>query len=291
VYLGYKIIIDPLFVDSIGRDVTDPRGPNVAGPSNNPDITITDDRSDVGKTIGTFFKSTIKETTRIYGRIRYGINPFNWFIAGSDTGLNTHGFKNFMERQNVMETAERKLYPFTTLNPYLPWYDQLRINLFGESVFENLKRFKAMEYADRVANTLSVSKGKFKEVVGGTPNMWAETAASTNFATPIPRGVWADQLQVYSKLKSIPSTPTMIPTSLPVVGNILQDVSEWKTHEKVPFTTDTDQWMKDWKLGNSSKITTELLNDTTIPVGEATSTSVELPSAYKYKNYYKIKSD
>jgi len=178
--------------------------------------------------ISNLFEVISKKTTRIYGQFRHGINPLNWFIAASDT----QGFNTFMDKQNVMETADRRYYPFTKLNPYLPWIDQLRINLFGESVFESMERFKAREYADRVANSLSVSKGKFKEIVGGTPNIWVETAAATNFNTPIPRGVWIDQLQTYSKLKSIPSTPTIIPTSLPVTENILQDVGEWKIHEK-----------------------------------------------------------
>jgi len=41
-----------------------------------------------------------------------------------------------MERQNNNVTADRQYFPFTTKNPYLPWYQQLKLDLFGESVIK-----------------------------------------------------------------------------------------------------------------------------------------------------------
>jgi|SRR6267378_323749 len=251
VYLGYKFIVDPLFIQDLGSGtVTARQSPidGVAGPSNGPDITIADNRGGVTKSIG--------ETIR---QIKTRLNPFNWIAIGSETGLNSQGFKNFMEKQNTMETAERRLYPFTTTNPYLPWLDQLRINLFGESVFENLKRFKDMELADRVANNLSVSNGQFIDIKGATPNIWAQTAASTNFATPVPQLTWVDTLHSYNiqnKLNSIPSTPTIVPTVLPAAENILSDVSEWKSFDKETFTENTDKWLQTWKGGKAASSST-----------------------------------
>lgn len=249
VYLGYKLIVDPLFIEGLGSGTSTARQSPIdgaAGPSNAPDITLNDSRSGISG-----ISVVTKSIGKAIGKIKTSLNPFNWIVAGSETGVNSQSFKNFMEKQNHMETAERTLYPFTTLNPYLPWYEQLKINLFGESVFENLKRFKDMEYADRVANNLSVSKGKFIDVKGATPNIWAESAASTNFATPVPQITWIDTLHTYNlqnKLKSIPTTPTMNPATLPISESILSDVSGWKTFDKEAFTENTDNWLQNWKM-------------------------------------------
>jgi hypothetical protein len=251
IYLGYKFIVDPLFIESLGSGTSTARQSPIdgAGPNSGatPDITLNDTRGG--------FSVVTKSIGKTIRKIKTKLNPFNWIALGSETGLNSQAFKNFMERQNNIETSERRLYPFTTTNPYLPWFDQLRINLFGESVFENFKRFKDMEYADRLLKRLEVSKGQFLDIKGATPNIWAQTAASTNFATPIPQLTWVDTLHTYNvqnQLNSIPSTPTMIPTILPIAENILSDVSGWKTFEKEAFTTDTDNWLNDWKSGESS---------------------------------------
>lgn len=199
--------------------------------------------------ISNVIEAISRGSSRVIGRIRYSINPLNWIMTGSET---SQGFKTFMDKQNVMETAERSLYPFTKINPYLPWYEQLKINLFGESVVESLKRFKALEYADRTVNSLAV-KGKHIDIRGVspalTPNVWYESG----IGTPIPKLSFADVVQGYnvqSKLSHLPPTPTMNPTVLPL-SEILPDVSEWKTFEKSSFTETTDNWLKDWKGGKA----------------------------------------
>lgn len=172
-----------------------------------------------------------------------------------------------------METAERHLYPFTKHNPYLPWLEQLRISLLGESGLESLKRFKALEYADRVANNLSVSKGKHIDLSGVspalTPNVWYESVVGTNFATPIPKASWIDVVHTYNvqnQLSQLPPTPTMNPGLL--------DVGEWKSHVKEGFTENTDNWLKDWKTGDRGKWIE------TVKGGKVASSSVstEIPS-------------
>jgi hypothetical protein len=71
VYLGYKLINDPLFIEGLGRDVTgvDPSAGGGAGPSTGPDITITDGRtlSDVTKSIG-----------KAIGKIKTSLNPLGY---------------------------------------------------------------------------------------------------------------------------------------------------------------------------------------------------------------------
>ena len=81
VYLGYKFIIDPLFIHEMGRDVTgvDPRFGNnpqpTAGPSTQPDIALNDNRT--GSVVRNHLESIWNKSTKVYDGIRYGINPFN----------------------------------------------------------------------------------------------------------------------------------------------------------------------------------------------------------------------
>ena len=94
--------------------------------------------------------------------------------------------------------------------------------------------------------------------------MWAETVASTNFGTPVPRTAFIEALETYNtqkRLNALPPTPTMNPGLL--------DVGEWRIHEKELFTENTDNWLKTWKTGK---------------VGSS-STSVEIPSHFnKYES-------
>jgi len=43
-----------------------------------------------------------------------------------------------MEKQNALHTQDFKYFPFTTDNPFAPWYDRIRINWFGETLAKKL---------------------------------------------------------------------------------------------------------------------------------------------------------
>jgi hypothetical protein len=55
------------------------------------------------------------------------------------------------------------------VNGYEPWYKQLKTAMFGESVADSIKRTDDRNFAERIYNSLAVSKGKFKVVGGITP--------------------------------------------------------------------------------------------------------------------------
>jgi len=112
-YLGYKIITDPLFInDLLGKKPSTPRPP-----TDGEDINLNDARS----SIVNMYHSTINK-----------LNPFNWFAGAYETQNN---YNSFMNRQNRLAHADRRFYPFTSDNPFAPWYQKIRINLLGETNF------------------------------------------------------------------------------------------------------------------------------------------------------------
>jgi len=118
-----------------------------------------------------------------------------------------------------------------------------------------MQRFKLIEKADSVYNSLAVSKGKYREIIGASPaftptssvgvgvgNAWIESAAATNFNTPQPRFAFQEALQasnVQHQITNLPSTPTMNPG--------LADTVEWKTHVKEVFSDDKHKWLTEWR--------------------------------------------
>jgi hypothetical protein len=219
IYVGYKFITDPTFIETIfstGSSSTVTPDINIDG-TPSPDITLTDRISQgfvyVSSGIGSAYSYTLKK-----------LNPLNWF--NSTTDINNQ-FKIFMEKQNDMVRADRRFYPFTETNPFLPWYKQLKINLLGESVSESLTRFKDRTIAERIYNSLQVSKGKFTDVTAvtplltPTPNNWI---GSVGINTPtIGTGTFAPSIgfnffdhinseNLQNRLNSLTPTPNNNPT-------------------------------------------------------------------------------
>jgi hypothetical protein len=212
IYSGYKFLTDPTFIETLFSANTSstatPINPGDNTPT--PDITLSDK---VTKSIVSAYSVTIKK-----------LNPFNWFTSSTD--IKTQ-FQNFMNKQNDMVTADRRFYPFTEINPYLPWYKQLKTHLIGESVSESLERFKDRTIAERVYNSLQVSKGKFTDVTAATPlltptpNNWI---GSVGIKTPtIGSGMTTpnlgfnifDQISsetIQNRLNSLTPTPNNVPS-------------------------------------------------------------------------------
>jgi len=179
IYCGYKFLTDPTYIETLFSANSTPNvGPSDIDNIPSPDITLTDRVTKglgfIGGGIGKIYSYTTKK-----------LNPLNWFISTSD--INDQ-FKIFLQKQNDMVTADRRYYPFTELNPILPWYKQLKIQLFGESVSESLERFKARQVADKIYDSLQVSKGKFRDVTGLTP-------VTTPIYTPTPTN-WIGNLGI-----------------------------------------------------------------------------------------------
>jgi hypothetical protein len=162
-YFGYKIYSDPSRVFSFFTtpDVVTPTTPK-AGPSNlpiSPDITLT---NNINKGIG----SIVTGVTKPFSYVKNKLNPFNYVLTSNEVN---NQYQFFMDIQNNPVTANRNYYPFTEVNPFLPWYKKLKVVVFGESTFDALQRLKDKTYADRIYESITISKGKYKMVEGLTP--------------------------------------------------------------------------------------------------------------------------
>lgn len=228
-YLGYKFITDPLFIDNFissksakgkapfpHRDTT----PTPGAPT--PDITVSDART------GGVAESILGGVAYINNRVSAfnravvdTLNPFNYFTTSTETAKQ---FSSFMERQNVLEQADKRFYPFTENNPYDSWFKKLRISLTGESLVESADRLRARQFAERVLNSLAVNPEVFETTGSVTP----ATSVGLGFKTPLVSNSYLEMLnafQVENKIKSIPATPDV--------------TAEWAQHVK---ETATDSW-------------------------------------------------
>jgi len=247
-YGGYKFLTDPTFIETIfSADSTPKVNPNVGDSTPSPDITLTDR---VTKGLG--FITT--GMGKAYSYTTKKLNPLNWFISTSD--INDQ-FKIFLQKQNDMVTADRRYYPFTEINPILPWYKQLKVQLFGESVSESLERFKYRQVADRIYDSLQVSKGKFRDVAGLTPvttpiytptpsnwigNLGIKTPTiGTGVNTPTLSFNIFDSIHsenVQNTLNSLTPTPNNIPTlSNDNVTSIEGNAADWNSNTPIASTS------------------------------------------------------
>lgn len=260
-YFGYKFIIDPLFIQDLGKSGP---GTNSPGPSGLPQI-ITGSESPpitlgsrVSEGLSNLSKSIGKSLNRVHNSFTNKLNPFNWFLSANELQAQ---FQTFMEKQNVMETADRSLYPFTEINPYSSYFNKLKTSLFGESISESLQRFKDRAYAERIYSSLQVSKGKFRAVDGLTP-----VTSPGGYLTPSP---WIGNLgigvstpsysfsdaihnsNIENLFNSLTPTPKTIPISLPNVSapglpEFVGGNSSWSIHEK-DTSVNAEEFMKSWK--------------------------------------------
>jgi len=250
-YSGYKFLTDPTFIENIWSNNTTPTvRPNIPGDSPSPDITLTDR---VTKGLG-FITTGVGN---VYSYTTNKLNPLNWFTSTTDIN---NQFNAFLDRQKDMVTADRRYYPFTEVNPILPWYKQLKTQLFGESVSESLERFKDRQIADRIYDSLQVSKGKFKDVVGltpvttpiytPTPNDWIgkigvnTPTIGSGLKTPFIEGFnFYDHIKdtnLINKLNSLTPTPTEMPT---ISHTNLEDIggsaTDWNNKTPIASTSKT----------------------------------------------------
>src|SRR6266403_322785 len=203
VYYGYKLIVDPGFLESV-RKSTPP-----TSPGNGPDINLNDTIINSDPNSG-IINSMLSITNKL--------NPLNWFTSASEMNKSA---ENFLERQNSIHTNDLRYYPFTDNNPYDSYLKQLRISWLGETTYELSNRLRDKALAYRELDILGVKSpattlGHLTPLSGfGTPrigtvglgNRWVSNTglfdssiASTSYNT------------VLEKTNSIPNTPTTIPT-------------------------------------------------------------------------------
>jgi len=175
-----------------------------------------------------------------------------------------------MEYQSNPVTQNRRLYPFTENNPFLPWYKKVKVAMFGEGTFDSFQRIKDQAMVDQWYEAITVGKGKY---VGGitpadtplpsgvnTPNIWTNVGVGVKH-TWSTFGEQLHNLNIENKLNSITPTLKTIPTQLP--DAILSGVTTWENTvvDKTSISEASD-FVKEWKNGgisNSSKVKIEEL--------------------------------
>lgn len=211
-YLGYKFITDPSFIDSIfNRNLTSSTTNTPTPGSSTGPGTI---EGDAPIELHGRVPPILNGLKNMYNVTINTLNPFNWFISVSESESQ---FKAFMEVQNDYVRSNMSLYPFTNNNPYDSWFKKLRLHWLGETQAEITQRNLLLEYANRtIEDVMKSGKGKSVEQI---TNAW-----SSNVSSPLPPiiglppafpsgGGLVDALNVAeynrtaSKLSTIPSTP------------------------------------------------------------------------------------
>lgn len=225
VYLGYKFIIDPLFIESIDKgkgvdristniDIAQTAGasPSKISPSTEGSLTPTNvEGATIFNSIKSVFSNNLKK-----------LNPAYWFINSSDIAANT---KTFLSLQQSGVNRMEHLYPFTEVNPYDSWIKRMRIYYLGETIFEQTGRERlAKSYLDGMFPAVRTAT----PVPSGSTITVATSVASSSAATPSTSTVGLglsftpEFAQTAGLLYSVPSTPTTVPVSL-IGDNLLPE--------------------------------------------------------------------
>lgn len=250
VYLGYKLVTDPIYIISFFKSspIINTEAPT---PPIDPEITL--DSRTINRS---WFSSIISSAkgfgtgvSNVYKATINRLNPFNYFVSVAD---NSDQFNLFMEIQNDLNRANRRLYPFTTNNPFNSYFTRLRIHYFGENVSEWTTRSQRIMDAERIYNSLSISRGKMIDISGGTPifstNTSLHNSPSITPATVIglnptssiagPSLTNIPGLATQAKLSSISPTPSIVATT------------EWMNHtfDKTDEHYNQMERYRNWKL-------------------------------------------
>jgi len=222
-YLGYKLFTDPMYFHSIlgTKPTITHTGPT---PPINPADNLEFSPESSGSTTptGSRIGDAFIFINNSYKTVINKLNPFNWVLGSSEAASQ---FERFMDTQNNMNTANRRLYPFTSDNPYDSWLKKLRIHYLGETPIEITERISAINYADRVYDhIIKVQDLKGKAVDRGGLTIWSNkttpvsSPALASLGLPLPEigGGLVDALNQASaqatvnKIASLPSSPSTI---------------------------------------------------------------------------------
>jgi hypothetical protein len=175
-YLGYKIVTDPLYIldrTTPSIKTTQPTPPPI-NPSDlemppSPDITL---GRNIAQSVVNTTTSVSKGLVNSYKATTRALNPFNWFPVAADIQSRLN---NFLDVQYDLNRADRTLYPFTENNPFDSWTTKLRKAYIGESSEEFIERTRIKMFADRVYESLRVTKGKMVDFGGASPalSLWS----------------------------------------------------------------------------------------------------------------------
>lgn len=225
-YLGYNYYQEVYnFVDR----QEPPRDPNIFNAPDSPNAQVNlpdiEPRPGIGETIVSTLSSVKDKATRV-------LNPFNWFGSERVVDGNRRAFTHI---QNDINNYDNRFYPFTTVDPFKPWYSRFRIGMFGESNLETLQRMRDRDFALREAIALAVkpihSTGFITPGLGnvGLGLRFDSVSGATDWIA-----AGSSHQRTLGLMQSLPMTPRHIPE---IVIDVLDDsVDEWASQPKIPMT-------------------------------------------------------
>jgi len=207
VYLGYKLVIDPLFIESLdikGKGVD--RSISGAAPTvtvASPEGSITPSGSGNGElSDGSTAFHGIRSTLKSIKNELNKLNPSYWFLTS-----NSEEFNSFIDYQKS-NNYNRNLYPHSKFNPYDNWVKRMRIYYFGETVLEKTER-RVLKY-DILNSFGPITMGQALTVSSAnTPQL-----SPIGLNLTLMQGLTQGFAETANKIASLPSTPGMKPLLL-----------------------------------------------------------------------------
>ena len=220
-YISYKLYSDPSLVTNFIKNTffsSNGGGPGASsGPAGTgaPDITQTSPTASsssgpetrtMGNSIAYFFSKTY-----------HTINPYNWFTSRNNFEMN---HDRFLEQQASTD-YNNKLWPFTEVNPYYPWYQRAKIYFLGESTIENQVRLEARSIywealmpSSNIPGPSGIASSP-SAVIQSMPSSPSASALGLNFR-PLGFVENIENLNVSNRIQSIPGTPINIGSPSPL---------------------------------------------------------------------------
>jgi hypothetical protein len=223
-FIGYKFIMDPLFIEDWLPFLRKPRI-NIDPPAdqvgvNNVEVAEIALEDLKGKASG-FWRLVIKPVKLL--------NPYNWFLTSSNHEANVEAFMAVQTSANY----DGNYYPFTEIDPNYNWFKRMRISWLGETTRELKSRTQFREsimdnifFETRRASVIESGSGTLTPVLPEIANPFTATwpvpksPASLGLGLnltahdTLPEFVQGSS-NVVSKIASLPVTPAKLPVVLP----------------------------------------------------------------------------
>lgn len=143
------------------------------------------------------------------------LNPYNWFLGSPSTTAEAA----FLDRQSKINTYDDRFYPFTNINPYAPWWERLRMQIFGESLAEINERMIDKDFAMRDYLAIAVDKTA----------KGSQTPVSTDTLTPNIAALGIKNVSGSSFMDAIEASTSYLQTEAKL-EDILPGTSDWVVH-------------------------------------------------------------
>lgn len=217
-FIGYKFIIDPLFIESLGRGNTVVNAPLANAAPQTPNISVTPASSGSGSGSGSPDTATtanlLSSGKKLIGIIMNPVkllNPFYWLPTSSNDVPST--VEGFMQQQ-ASYNFNNKLYPFTPDHPFDSLYHKLRLRWLGETHFEESVRLTIRR---DITNAWVPNASEASRVIASVPA--SPSVGTIGLSMGVNSGnafeATSSFYKAVSKINSLPSTPNTLPSILP----------------------------------------------------------------------------